>query len=76
MCMKLENTENDPELVELQNQVLETVLVEYEGVRVQMFHRVKKVKLTGEFLEVTEYKTKEKEERKQVKIFQTREVLE
>lgn len=29
-----------------------------------MFHRVKKVKLTGEFLEVTEYKTKEKEERK------------
>lgn len=64
MCMNFKNTENDPELVELQNQVLEKVLVEYEGVRVQMFHRVKKEKLTGEFLEVTEYKTKQKKKRR------------
>ena len=61
--MNLKNTENDPELVELQNQVLETVLVEYEGERVQMFHRVNKVKLTGEFLEVTEYKIKQNKKR-------------
>ena len=31
MCMDLRNTENDPELSELQNQVLETVFVESEG---------------------------------------------
>lgn len=48
--------------------------------RVQMFHRVNKVKLTGEFLEVTEYKInktkqKKKEERKQVKIFKQEKFL-
>lgn len=31
MCTDLRNTENDPELLELQNQVLGTVFVEAEG---------------------------------------------
>lgn len=44
----------EPDLREPQNPVWEPVTIESEGGRVQIVHRVKEVRLIGEFLEATE----------------------